>query len=389
MNLGRLKGKCSRWVADFRRILPAPWNGDLPVASCPAIQLPEVVNRQLTGKRITVRQPPSYLDQPLQAIFESMRSGCIKARSWIQLNKAIYWGGAYGCVTTPDGVLVRDYSPDFKDFDGDDGFARHSILDRPWLPRIETTSSSALALNTFGHRNFHHWLLDSLTAFSILQDAGIEASSLDYLLLQGRPQGFQAQCLEKLGIPQEKVIYTDSRRRLQFDHLTVTSFSEPGRQPELYDYTPEGLNFVRNLFLVQPIPSPVRSKRIVVSRRKATARRWIQGDAQRESLQTKGFQEVMLEDFSVAQQASLFAQAETIVMPTGGNLANLIFCRPGTRIIELFHPGYLPAFSLTLATSLGLDYIGLVESMDCQVESSDQGKWADIRIALERVLEFV
>lgn len=352
------------------------------------MDLSECEVKGITEERTCFRKVPSHLDDPLARAFSKMTTGRIKARSVVTLEGAVHWGGAYGCVATTDGMVVRDYSPDFQDFETDGDPNWHSILDRPWLPDIEEIAGSALALNTFGHRNFHHWLLDSLTAFSILQDAGLEPRHWDQVILQGKAQGFQIQCLEKLGIPANKILPTHAGRRVRCDRLTIPSYSEPGRQPELYDYTPEGLAFARKIFLGSSSQAPIRASRLVISRRKASARRWVEGDAATEHLRSAGFQEVLLEEFTVAEQANLFAQAETIVMPTGGNLANMVFCRPGTRIVELFHPSYLPAFSLTLAPALGLDYVGLVEDSCVQTDSSDRGKWEDVRIPLDRVLDF-
>ena len=51
---------------------------------------------------------------------------------------------------------------------------------------------------------------------------------------------------------------------------------------------------------------------------------------------------------SPMQQARLFHSADVVIAPHGGALANLIFCRPGTRIIELTdEPGPLGWFSFT------------------------------------------
>jgi capsular polysaccharide biosynthesis protein len=48
-----------------------------------------------------------------------------------------------------------------------------------------------------------------------------------------------------------------------------------------------------------------------------------------------GFTAVRTESLSLAHQIQLFRQAEAIVAPHGGALANLGFCRPGTVVVEL------------------------------------------------------
>ena len=43
----------------------------------------------------------------------------------------------------------------------------------------------------------------------------------------------------------------------------------------------------------------------------------------------------------VREQIDRFAAAEVIVAPHGAALANLVFARPGVRVLELFAPDYV------------------------------------------------
>jgi capsular polysaccharide biosynthesis protein len=54
-----------------------------------------------------------------------------------------------------------------------------------------------------------------------------------------------------------------------------------------------------------------------------------------------GFRTVTLDGLKVADQAALFRDAEVIVAAHGAGLANLVFCRPGVKLIELFSPAYV------------------------------------------------
>jgi capsular polysaccharide biosynthesis protein len=75
-----------------------------------------------------------------------------------------------------------------------------------------------------------------------------------------------------------------------------------------------------------------------------------------ERLRGLGFTVVAPETLSFAEQARLFAGAEAVVAPHGAALANAVFCRPGTRIVELFAPGYVNVCYWALANQVGLDY---------------------------------
>ena len=219
--------------------------------------------------------------------------------------------------------------------------------------------------------------------------AGFDPASFDRVVLHNNRPRYLVESLRLLGLDPAKIMVQSPDTHFVSEQLVVPSYSEPGRLPEQFDYTPEGLQFVRGLIFSGNVPSPVRADRIVVSREKALTRRVVDGDTFHAALGKAGFTKVCLEDYTVQQQAALFRQARIVVMPTGGGIANMAFCEPGARIVELFDPAYLPTFSLTLTTSLGLDWVALVgePTVAAAPGHSDIGNNADIRLSAKRVLE--
>jgi hypothetical protein len=65
---------------------------------------------------------------------------------------------------------------------------------------------------------------------------------------------------------------------------------------------------------------------------------------------------IVLEKTSLAYQAEQFQNADVIIAQHGAALANLIFCRPGTRVIEIAPPNPPAEYFALLARCLGLDY---------------------------------
>jgi capsular polysaccharide biosynthesis protein len=63
-----------------------------------------------------------------------------------------------------------------------------------------------------------------------------------------------------------------------------------------------------------------------------------------------------MESMSVAQQASLLANAKIVVAPHGGGLTNLVFCQPGTKVIEIFSPNYVYPCYWLVSNLVGLEY---------------------------------
>ena len=69
----------------------------------------------------------------------------------------------------------------------------------------------------------------------------------------------------------------------------------------------------------------------------------------------RDFSVVRPEELSLAQQIRCFLGAEAVVAPHGGGLANLVFCSPPCRVIELFPAANIDLY-YRLSRVLGLGY---------------------------------
>lgn len=73
-------------------------------------------------------------------------------------------------------------------------------------------------------------------------------------------------------------------------------------------------------------------------------------------LEQAGFSVIRLDDLPFPHQVSAFATAEIVVAAHGAGLANIVFCTPGTRIVEIFDPTYVVVDYWSLANQVGLPY---------------------------------
>lgn len=81
----------------------------------------------------------------------------------------------------------------------------------------------------------------------------------------------------------------------------------------------------------------------------------------------RGFHVVRPETLRMADQVALFAGARRIVAPHGAGLANLLFCRPGAKLLELHMDRYVNWCFRRLAATMGVRYgcvIGRAEPGD-------------------------
>jgi capsular polysaccharide biosynthesis protein len=91
-----------------------------------------------------------------------------------------------------------------------------------------------------------------------------------------------------------------------------------------------------------------------------------------------GFSTHMLEDLSFDEQITLFSQAEFVVAPHGAGLANLLFCQPGTKVLELCPETEYRPFFAYMSSKLGLTH-GI---MPCP--TTDQGFNGDLQPDMEK-----
>ena len=59
---------------------------------------------------------------------------------------------------------------------------------------------------------------------------------------------------------------------------------------------------------------------------------------------------------SVREQVALFHQADVIVAPAGAALANVLFCRPGAKVIELQPSNFTGVWVRNIALLTGVDW---------------------------------
>jgi len=119
--------------------------------------------------------------------------------------------------------------------------------------------------------------------------------------------------------------------------------------------------FLRSTFLRDAEnEAGVATRRLYISRGSAGYRRVLNEADVVRLLDEFGFEEAKFESMSVRQQAAAIASSEVIVAPHGGGLSNLIFCRPATKVIEIYSPELVAGYFWKVSAQLGLDYYYLL-----------------------------
>ena len=225
------------------------------------------------------------------------------------------------------------------------GYLQNSPADvAPWLlneangVRIEEESldaapyydHSCLIFYNGNLHNYYHWVVEGLLGLDILSRALGPDSNLKIVL----PKSMDICALFD---------HRDTLRAVGLDRREIVEFSaSPIRVREAIWLDSD---------LVQSMPAPYlkdfqrrvaaqyaglcsRKRRLLVAR-KGPTRKIHNIDEVQAFLQRYDFETVFLEGMSAVDQILLFQSAEFIIGPHGAGLANLLFCEPGTKVIEL------------------------------------------------------
>lgn len=250
---------------------------------------------------------------------------------------AYLWGEA-GWLFAPCG----DGVPEFTWYGADTG----RMAFPPSRPSGPKLSGSILALTSdFANINFAHFLLDGLGRQGIFEQSGIRCEEIDYVYLPRLAAPHSARFIEALGLPGKNVIWARPNTYVHADRVLVTSF--PGSRRDCATWLPE---FWRRRV---PLSQDPPFRRLYVTRGAGT-RRVANESALFRQLRAHGFE--FIDPASECDPARTFSQARVVVGAHGAGLANILFCRPGTRLLELIPTDHVYPHYYTLAAAGGLDY---------------------------------
>jgi capsular polysaccharide biosynthesis protein len=160
---------------------------------------------------------------------------------------------------------------------------------------------------------------------------------------------FQRESLQWLGFEGDRVVAAERHACVQCDTLLAVSFWDAFMSVPAW-----ACDFLKARFA--PQPTTVAPRRIHVSRADAATRHLKNDAAVQAMLARSGFETVTLSGMSMREQVALFAAAEVVVAPHGAGLANIVFCPPEARVIELGAPRYVKGCFFDLACKTALDY---------------------------------
>ena len=289
--------------------------------------------------------------------------------------------GEYACITHPCAMPGDDvqYVQEFSDvyvwgegmiitLDGTLLMLRHVPLwDGLSLPIsipgdvvFEEYGGTIAVLSTVWQDSWYHWLFDLLSRLYILQQSGLE---YDCIHIYGVTRTYMADAQQKslravfdyLGIPWQKVRFVGKNVCLHTRKVLRPSY--PYASQNVWKFPLWVRDFLRNVFLVNDIDQKVYSSQVYISRADAPGRRVANEEKLMELLAASGFKRVVLSQHTPHEQAAIFNHASVVVAQHGSALANVVYCKPGTRILEIDSKLIKPRMHFkALSEICGLEY---------------------------------
>ena len=237
---------------------------------------------------------------------------------------------------------------------------------RYFRPPVEISGTVCSLLSGGGAAmgNCYHWLLDSLPRLHLVEEAGLW-DEVDYFLIYSRQHRVAMETLLAMGIRDEQIIDVEDTAHLRAQRLLVTS-PVRGRGQHSPRWVGE---FMKAAFL-PPGPAGDQARTfsplVYVSRRDAAFRR-VRNEEQVEALLHEyGFQTYVLTELRFDEKVALFAGARAVVGPVGAGLVNIVFCAPGTPLVELLPRNLVVPDYLELTARLGMPHYPLVSPREAE-----------------------
>lgn len=261
--------------------------------------------------------------------------------------------GEVGHILTRDGTLLADGS--FENPATFYGSGLWRTLVTPHEPAQRLAGNTCVLGSLWSGINYFHFLFELLPRVEMVCRSGIALGEVNQFVVN--PLKFEVfwEALTQSGIARDRVLVSSPSAAFEVQHLIAPSSLQG--TGHMRKWVCDWLNQT-----FTPCPDASRqSLRVFVGRSDAN-RRHLDNQAEiwEQVLLPLGFQIVRWDGQSIRSQAALFASAEVVVGVNGAALTNLVFCRPGTRVVVIHHPAYLSRWFYELAATRGLDYYYVV-----------------------------
>ena len=329
----------ARIKTHLRELRPTPWQlrlfpGDSRTFGPPRRRAPGL---ELTAEEAEVRALP----------LERVR---LAEARWIGPPKLEWLGSAPPCpnprafvlrapsarLLAPDGSVVVGRDTWLTDCgfypwsDEHEAFRYHPLFKRKKSRPLRRWAGRTLALvGDYTAFSYGHWLIDAITRWHLVRAAGLDADAFDQVYLPC-PGPVARRLAERLPIPSAKLITERAADDLCCEELTATSHPGwPGFVPAF------AAELLRGLLPAAASNASAGPRRIAILR-DGFSRNFANRDELYALLARRGF--ALLDPRRDEDIPARCAAADAIVSIEGSQAYDLLFARPGTRVLIITSP---------------------------------------------------
>ena len=327
----------SRLIPVSSKIIGAPRNR-CEIKTCIAR---EVNTRYHAIETLNYNIPARHIPSIFDGIQESLSSFFVA-----ELANARVWG-ANGAVIDNKDYFIEDVSREFNKGLGID----HSVFYCLKQVRCKKINGKVAVIGTAGANIYYHWMMDILPRIGLLGEY-TSIDDIDYFITGYTGNKFQEETIMAAGISPEKILSSNNNKEFHIEAkmLFVPSFAGILDKPSLYQ-----VNFLRRIFN-RFISTKKSFRHIYISRKNSSTRNIVNEKEVLEYLLAMNVEIVYCENISVANQVKIFSEAKMIIGPHGSGFTNLVFCQPGTFVIDIFNTAYRNPCFYYLANVASLNY---------------------------------
>lgn len=233
----------------------------------------------------------------------------------------------WGVVISPDNCLLDDLNSGTL-AGATDAEKKAAYYGR--LPPVKKVEGSVGVLTSFhAKRNYYHWMIEMLPKLGEYRDARLHPDRF----FAHYSHSYHRDFLSLLGIEADRIIAAE-----RYSHIKADRLLAPQRLiGPMHPNSAETLHQSMADQSWSEIENSTRL-RIYVSRNQCGARRVTNEVELMRKLEPMGFRHVVLEEMPLKEQIQLFQQAEMVVGPHGAGLANVVFSKRSTRLVEFGTP---------------------------------------------------
>ena len=226
----------------------------------------------------------------------------------------------------------------------DDPAWRYLTLPKPVVLAGNWTSLVSRWCKNMHPPEFTHWILDALPRLAMLAEFPPDTK----ILVPGRLAGYQKESLKLLGL-------LDRVRLTPEQHVVLENYYFASPTAMIDCYNPFGVNFLREKFLPLADQSYSGPKKFLIHR--SNKSRGIINEAEVYAFFHKlGWEVVDTEKLTFAQEIKLFNDAEAISGVSGSGFTNVVWCRPGCKVLPLVADSWPDGYAEWLAQVVGAEF---------------------------------